>query len=913
MFEDGASADQYIMSKPATTGVTVVNSPVELELVAPTLDIDASTTVTVESALIRLETSTVSLNDPPAVNTTADLRFYEKTVNDGVDATYISLEAGDVNGSNSDEIMLILPEAPPLSGQVLKSGAKNADDKYPLIWATDNSTALGAVNDNIMGTGSNAADVELTFDGEGGDQILTWSHADQILDFSEPIIMGKGLNPGKPIHFYDDKLKVYAYNNGKLWMESDGSTEDAIKIASEPNGGVTLSAGDASLGITYRDGGTNLLRIYNENGNDVVFKELETGKDFVFKDESGNEMLRLVNDTKATIAGDLTISGGNITNAIIFDDDITLAGDDGALTFSNAGENSIKIPDNQGSALVIEVVNDALMTVVTTTDQEGIVIGDNGVQAKPAIRFPDDAGIWNDGSNIHLVGASGEGIMINGSQIRPTKVSAVADQGMRLGSSGAPFTEGWFRNLYLEALTTNFEVILKSPDDIAASYTLTFPADAGSDGQVLTTAGASGVLTWTTPVEAAQTVITSVTNAALVLGRDADNDIDFSVDNNITFRAAGADQIKLVDGVIAPVTDNDIALGTTALRFSDLFLAEGGVINWDDGDATLTQENNVVTLASATLSATLTNALSITANGGIGMTSYNGSAAVTDLALDIDGMTDIGADIESGDLIIVDDGAGGTNRKSTIDRVATLFAGTGMTATSAVMNVNGGDGITANSDDIAITPLQTTISSVYNTALKIGRASGDTYIDMGTADDNIDFYAGATKIIDLTTTGIEVTGTFVSTGTVTGAGVLLVSDQHYKKNITPVTGALEKLSKLNPVNYDWREDEFKEKGFDDKKQWGFIAQEIEKVMPELVHEDKNGYQSLNYNGVIPLLTKAMQEQQTEMEKQQKEIDQLKAQLQSIMKMLDNDMSDKTDDKKADDNKKPVKLSMATVK
>ena len=50
-----------------------------------------------------------------------------------------------------------------------------------------------------------------------------------------------------------------------------------------------------------------------------------------------------------------------------------------------------------------------------------------------------------------------------------------------------------------------------------------------------------------------------------------------------------------------------------------------------------------------------------------------------------------------------------------------------------------------------------------------------------------------------------------------------------------------------------------------------------------------------------------------MEKQQKEIDQLKAQLEMIMKMMQSDMSDKTDDKKADDNEKPVKLSMATVK
>ena len=53
---------------------------------------------------------------------------------------------------------------------------------------------------------------------------------------------------------------------------------------------------------------------------------------------------------------------------------------------------------------------------------------------------------------------------------------------------------------------------------------------------------------------AAQTTVTSLTNAALVVGRDADNDIDFATDNNIIFRAAGTDQIKLVDGVLHPVT-----------------------------------------------------------------------------------------------------------------------------------------------------------------------------------------------------------------------------------------------------------------------------------------------------------------------------------------------------------------------
>ena len=68
---------------------------------------------------------------------------------------------------------------------------------------------------------------------------------------------------------------------------------------------------------------------------------------------------------------------------------------------------------------------------------------------------------------------------------------------------------------------------------------------------------------------AAQTGLTSVLNTSLVIGRDADNDIDFATDNNIIFRASGADQIKLQDGVLLPVTDNDIDLGSSSYQFKD--------------------------------------------------------------------------------------------------------------------------------------------------------------------------------------------------------------------------------------------------------------------------------------------------------------------------------------------------------
>ncbi len=52
---------------------------------------------------------------------------------------------------------------------------------------------------------------------------------------------------------------------------------------------------------------------------------------------------------------------------------------------------------------------------------------------------------------------------------------------------------------------------------------------------------------------------------------------------------------------LVPTTNNGAALGDTTHQFADLFLAEGGVINWDNGDATLTQVSNMVTLAGADL------------------------------------------------------------------------------------------------------------------------------------------------------------------------------------------------------------------------------------------------------------------------------------------------------------------------
>jgi hypothetical protein len=109
------------------------------------------------------------------------------------------------------------------------------------------------------------------------------------------------------------------------------------------------------------------------------------------------------------------------------------------------------------------------------------------------------------------------------------------------------------------------------------------------------------------------------------------------------------------------------------------------------------------------------------------------------------------------------------------------------------------------------------------------------------------------------TSRLHVIGDARVTGIVTALDFDSASDMNLKTNIKSVENPLEKVIKLNGVTFTWKESQ--------QDSIGVIAQEVEKIFPELVKQSDT-HKTVNYNGLIGVLIEAIKEQQ-------KQIDELK--------------------------------------
>ena len=125
--------------------------------------------------------------------------------------------------------------------------------------------------------------------------------------------------------------------------------------------------------------------------------------------------------------------------------------------------------------------------------------------------------------------------------------------------------------------------------------------------------------------------------------------------------------------------------------------------------------------------------------------------------------------------------------------------------------------------------------------------------------------------VSSTTYKLEVNGN-VKVDSLFYNGLQQLSDKSIKTNIKPIKNQLENITKLNPVSFEFNDKIKSRKG---QKGIGLIAQELEKVYPNLVSTSREDFKSVSYIDLIPYLISAIQEQQAQIEELKSEVKQLK--------------------------------------
>ena len=165
--------------------------------------------------------------------------------------------------------------------------------------------------------------------------------------------------------------------------------------------------------------------------------------------------------------------------------------------------------------------------------------------------------------------------------------------------------------------------------------------------------------------------------------------------------------------------------------------------------------------------------------------------------------------------------------------------------------------------NIASTDTNTVTTNVAGTGVSVSSGTGNSTISIGQAvatSSNVQFNRLGVGLAAQSTDGrIDASNDIVAFST---------SDERLKENVKPLENALLKVSQLSGVEFDWKElsDEDKESihsnvGHD----VGVLAQEVEKVLPEVVTERDTGYKAVKYEKIVPLLIEAIKDLKAEIE------------------------------------------------
>ena len=176
----------------------------------------------------------------------------------------------------------------------------------------------------------------------------------------------------------------------------------------------------------------------------------------------------------------------------------------------------------------------------------------------------------------------------------------------------------------------------------------------------------------------AETPVKEILETDIKIGEDDQTKIDFADANTINFHANNAKEMVLVENSLSPGTSDGTALGTTSLMWSDIFLASGGVMNFNNGNVTITHTNGTGLTINSTNKLMFGDSASFVQQSADGTLTIDGEAIIdlnASTRVDVSGDLKVGSNIELGhasDTTIARASAG----EVTIEGVAVKKVGT---------------------------------------------------------------------------------------------------------------------------------------------------------------------------------------------------------------------------------------------
>ena len=457
---------------------------------------------------------------------------------------------------------------------------------------------------------------------------------------------------------------------------------------------------------------------------------------------------------------------------------------------------------------------------------------------------------------------------------------------------------------------------LRVGDTSAPSYTLDVAGNAYASGYILSNTYVQANGTFTETSGSVNKAIIGVTGSSARLYLDNTSGTAWEIDNyNGSLRFFNPSNVRMTLDTGGSLTATGTITGQSSTSGLKILAGKstdsGTAVQISMGDSTGTYTNLINTVNSSTVannsiqfytyatSSTWNKAVEFKGdksalfygNVGIGSTGPTAKLQVVGDA----GAT--GADAQSALNVTGGQGGSGSTSNGYVGGTITMTGGIGGTS---AMDYNGGVGGSL-----------TFAGGAGGTGYGNGGNGGAIYLNGGAGGTGVNGLAGSSgnvylanlrgnvKIGDSSTNSSATltVASLTSNGAVYSNGGTLTntnpSDERLKKNIENLDSVLPGIMQLRPVSFEWKSN--------GETARGFIAQEVEKIFPELVGEGLNGYKGLYTDQFIPYLTKAIQEQQKEIQTNQTSISGLDlktteniSNLSDLQKTIDEQLNKITD-------------------